>query len=210
MSAPTKLIGGFFLRLLLLYAGLMLLWPVAGPQYARFFHGFGNTLFSEFGDRGRVHFGVNPEQGETDQDTHVQLTNRRTGVTGGIYYISRHGYATTAITLALILATPTAWRRRGLATFWGLLLIHGFIALRLWVGLLAVFSGTHPLAIRQSSEFGRTILELAQRILITSPEATYVAPVFIWIVVCLRRRDINAWRAILPAETSPQKHAKRD
>lgn len=210
MTAPTKLIGGFFLRLLLIYAGVMLLWPIVGSQYAAFFHGFGNALFSEFGDGGRVTFGANPEQGDSDRDTHVRLGNRKSGATGGIYYISRHGYAAIALTIAFILATPISRRRRAIGAIWGLLLIHGFIALRLWIGLMALFSGSHPLAIYRWGRFGQAAIAVGQRILIESPEATYVVPLFIWIAVCLRRSDLKAWRSLLIGKSTPSARESDD
>ncbi len=201
MAAPTKLIGGFFLRLLLIYAGLMLCWPVVGAGYAAFFRGFGDTLFSRFGEYGRVDFQINPKQGGSDLDTRVRLTNRRNGASGGIFYPSRHGYAATALTLAFILSTPIGWRRRAVAAVWGLLLVHGFIALRLWIGLLDVFSGPTELATREYGPFARAAIDLTLRIFTVSPEATYVVPLFIWIVVCLRAHDFTTWRNMLAGES---------
>ena len=61
-------------------------------------------------------------------------------------------------------------------------------------GLLDLFSRPGvPMAMYSFSPFWKDALQLAVLISTASPELTFVVPVFIWIVVTLRRGDLERW-----------------
>jgi len=133
---PLKRLAGFFARLLLLYGVFIVAWPVVRPGYVMFFRAGGNFLLGSFGSMGQVRFKPNPGD-DPDYDTQVVLTNlanraRRTTESDSRFL----GYMPVAALVALILATPITWRRRGLALLWGLPLVHGFVVLRVALLLL--------------------------------------------------------------------------
>ena len=110
---------------------------------------------------------------------------------GSIGYLrtsSRYiGYSPTAIVITLILCTPIAWSRRGRAAIWGLLLVHGFIALRVSLTLAATgFGADKGYALFHPGPFLRGALSRAELVLSDDPTVSFVVPVFIWFLVTLR------------------------
>lgn len=184
---------GFFLRLILIYGLLIVPWPGLNPGYLAAFRAGGNLLFGSFGPSGTVRF-VDESPLQDSWSTKLTFKNRLSGRGGGVFYKTRHGYLATALVLALILATPVSLRRKGWAILWGLFLANAFVALRIFLGLLALFSSPgDPMAMFSFSPFWKDALQLAVRTLIVPPELTFVAPVFIWIVVTLRKGDLERW-----------------
>ena len=185
---------GFFLRLILIYGLLIVPWPGLNPGYLTFFRAGGNLLFGSFGPSATVRF-VDESPPQDSWSTKLTFENRLNGRGGGIYYEARQGYLATALVSALILATPVSRRRKGWAILWGLLLANAFVALRIHLGLLDLFSRPgDPMAMFSFSPFWKDALQLSVLISTASPELTFVVPVFIWIVVTLRRGDLERWR----------------
>ena len=184
----ARRIGGFFLRLLVIFVVLIVLWPGLKKAYGSFFQAGGNVLFTRFGSEGRVHFGpLTPVA--PDGDTEVTLRNRRTQADSTYVVDSRTlGYKPTVFMLALILATPIPWPRRLWAVLWGFLLINVYVALRVGVFLLTVFSGNDNLALFSPGPTARSVLDYLYWILVGS-FAGLLLPLPIWVVVSFRRRD---------------------
>ena len=196
---PARVLGGFFLRFLVVFVLLMAPWPGVSEAYAAFFRAGGNFLFSKFGSDGRVRFLplANPDEG---RDTEVVLVNRRAGgemrVVGG----SRlQGYKPTAFVLALILATPVPWSRRWRAVVWGLVLVNAYVGLRVFAFLLAAFSGDSTVALFSPGPVCRAILDFFVWVLVVSFAGWLIVPLPIWALVTFRRSD---WPTILRAPTS--------
>ena len=116
----------------------------------------------------------------------------------------RQGFAPTALFLALSIATPIRWRRKRTALLVGLLLVQSFVALRLWIALMAGFAQTSyqgNFLLDVSEGFAR-LLRRADQIVAGDLHLTYVAPIAIWAAVMLGRKGgLADLREALPAET---------
>ena len=194
----------WFFAALAIYTVLMAPWPGFERGYAYAFRAGGNAVFARFwfwGD-GVVRFkdltslkagdlapGTPAIRAVGTKDTLMELRSR--AAPGSIGYLrtsSRYiGYSPTVLVIALILATPIPWSRRLRAATWGLLLVHGFIALRVSLTLAANgFGADKGYALFHPGPFLRGVLSRAELILSDDPTVTFMVPVFIWFLVAFR------------------------
>ena len=111
------------------------------------------------------------------------------------------GYAPTTLLVALILATPLPWRRRLTALFWGLVLIHAWIAFSVLLLVVHGYSGGNVIAIYDVSPSTHKALAFMREVLVKAPVIKYTVPAVIWMLVSFRRSD---WAKMLGAtETGP-------
>jgi len=183
----------FFVTLCVMYA-LWLAWcPWLGAIYRNAFSTLGVGVVGNVGESGRVRFTV-PEKIGHDSDVLLILENsRHPGLQGRLPISSRTlGYLPTGFALALIVATPTPWLRRLWALFWGLILISLFVGLNLWLQVADKFTGlaSDPFFVYHPAPFWHEILTIMLKVLSKSPVTTYIAPVFIWLIVSFRREDV--------------------
>ena len=178
----------------LLYLGLLLApWPGRMAAYSTVFQAEGNLLCKPFGKQCRLRF-IPPPPGAPAQACQAEFTNRKVNASGTLpLNTHQHGYAPTAVVVALVLATPIPWRRRWRALLWGVLAVQGFVALRVSLLLLEWISGDNPIACLTLSPFWAQVLNQALAVLVKAPPSVYVVPLFIWIVVTLRRADFERW-----------------
>jgi len=195
MRRASLVVTLFFGKLILLYALFLIPWPGVRDAYAAGFRAGGNFLFRTFGDSGRVYFEPMAIAGKgfDAYDTNVVIQNLGKGIRGAIPGINSRlmGYLPTAFAASLILATPIPWRRRWIALCLGAALMSGFAAFELWLRLLETFSNPAEFSLYEWPAWGRTLLAAALAIVGKSPVTAYIAPVFVWIVVALRRDDIR-------------------
>lgn len=190
----TRPIVGFFLRFLLFFLALMILWSGVGATYGRAFRAMGNLLFARFGTDGLVRF-QRSEGSNTEDDLEVMLMNRGNGAESTFAGSSRlQGYKPTAFLLALILATPVSWKRRGRAVLWGTVWINVYVSLKTAVFLLARFSDENALALYAPGPLARGLLGYLEWLFVISFAAWLIVPLPIWALVTLRRDD---WPSIL-------------
>ena len=131
---------GFVLRTALLYGAFLAVWPSIHGPYARTFRRAGNALLGQFSPTTQTRFRTNAER--PHQDVKVILIaeqHSRRRPTVGINS-QRIGYYPTAFLLALLLATPGLWPRRLWKIPAGLVVIHAFILLRVYLMLLHSFT----------------------------------------------------------------------
>jgi hypothetical protein len=220
-----KSIAGFVLRLVLLGALLLIPWPGLQDAYGRLFCSTANVVFGSFGSHGVVRFKATPPPAKSadepaessaflaafreaaarslESDIAAGLSNRRTKSTGITppLHSRRMGYIPTALVVMLVLATPTPWHRRAWAMLWGLLLVHAFVGLKIYLMLLNEFSAyDRPIALYTFSQGWKAVLRDATLVITFAPWASYTIPVLIWIIATFRRRDLEAFRTV--AETS--------
>jgi hypothetical protein len=229
---PPRSLGRFFLLSLAIFLALAALRVPLDRAYACLFRGAGNVLFTGFWfwPDGKVRFvdlhapdqisqinelipgelpaGYRPLRPEGVKDTLMVLMNRRApGSIGQLRTSSRSAYWPTAMLIALVLATPLSWSRRGWALLWGLLLTHVFVALRLTLTLAAggfavpdkAYALFHPGA------FWQRVLTGGQNVLSDNPTVSFVVPVFIWFLVALpgvTRRETGVKKARTSEGTS--------
>ncbi len=180
----SRPILGFAVRFLLVYGVLMGLWPVVRGAYRELFRTGGDSFF---GSLCSVRF-----EPEGTDDTKIFVKSRGSSKETWMKVSTRHvGYISTAAAIGLIVANPIPWSRRARALLWGLILVHGFIALRL--GILIVYvmslSGRDSLALPATLwnlSVDRGVLSIS-----TGQAFSYIGPVVIWLLVSLRREDLD-------------------
>ena len=129
---------GFILRFAFIFGILIAPWPGWNDFYGDYFRAAGQAALN-FGETKRVVV-LTRSEGEpvhSNIDTQVRMGNRDLldangkGLFETTGLDSRSiGWLPTVLTMALILATPIPWRRRGLALLGGLILVQGFILFR--------------------------------------------------------------------------------
>jgi len=217
----------WFPILLALFCALLIVIPWPGLQrgYAHVFRAFGNVVFARFWiwPDGSVRFldlrsenllsdlnaatplnlpaGFRPLPATKVLDTLMVLKNRRTPGRFGLVRTSARslGYWTTALFLALALAWPMSWKRRGWALLWGLFLIHLFIAFRLTITLVETgFGADKPYALFDLSPFWLGVLSRTKEVAVHNPTVSFLVAGFVWLVVALP----DVIRVLFP-ETGP-------
>lgn len=187
---------GFLVKFLLAFVALMVLWRGVGTGYAEAFRTAGNLLFARFGSDGLVDF-QRVQQPTSEDDLRILLMNRRNNAQYTYAGSSRlQGYKPTAFLLALILATPVSWKRRGRAVLWGLLWVNLYIAFKTWVFILARYCGSNELALYAPGALARALLDYLEWLTVISFAAWLIIPLPIWALVTFRRDD---WPSILQA-----------
>lgn len=186
---PARVVAVFFLRLAVLYALLMVPWPGLRGAYGVYFRACADLAYRSIGSDGIVRFlPLSPPT--EDGDTKMKLGNRKTRAVRRIGIDSRRiGYTPTAFLIALILATPVVWTRRGKALVGGLILIHVYMILVLGVLLLKWFSADHPVALLEFTPFWRQLLLNAVEVIVFSPFTWVAVPTAVWILVTFTRDD---------------------
>jgi hypothetical protein len=187
-----------FLCLFLLAFGLLMApWPRLGRAYRKFYIAGASFLYGSIRPTGTVTFEPLPG---SEYDMNVTLYNRaRTAPDGGIARIqTRHssrqaGYLYAAFLAALILATPIPPRRKAWALFLGIILIHVLIVLQLAIRILHAFHN-RPLSMFVMSTFSKRVLSISHQAFAVNVTFGFVVCVFIWILVCFRRKD---WTMII-------------
>src|ERR1700690_2560172 len=130
-----NLILGFLIRFVLVFGLLILPWPEWNELYGQGFRAVGNAVFARDGEKRILYFEAHRQtKGFSTIDTRITIGNRDLVDSTGKGLAARLGLDTrsvgwipTALTIALIMATPVPWRRRAWAMLWGLILIEGFI-----------------------------------------------------------------------------------
>jgi len=148
------------------------------------------VLFQTVGGDGRVYVEAIPDSGR-GQDTRLTLENAKKPGPKATMEINGRvmGYQPTCFLLALGLATPVPWRRRGAGLMVGMVLVSAFVAFTVYLQLLSVFSADHALGIYSLPEWFRTFLGVLRKVLVVAPAAAYIVPASIWMGVFLRRGE---------------------
>jgi len=191
----------FAILFAVVYAGLAFPWPGWQAAYSSLYRRAANALFDPFGVRvqnqagkevrlGRVEFRPATKPDRTS-DTEIWTRLRHSPDVGWALH-SPHltGYVPTAEFVALALATPIVWRRRLVGLVIGLVIIHAFIYLRLWIGLMYYFAtpGT-PWQMYAFSENAFKVLKTCNEIINVAPVTSFVLPALVWLVLLFRPAD---------------------
>lgn len=131
-------------------------------------------------------------------DTLLVVMNRKVRSPFGLLRVSSQlvGYTPTIVILALLLATPlTTWKRRGWALLAGMVLVHGYIAVRLSLFVLArCFAADKPYALFEPGTFLSGLIERAQTMIHEHPDRSWTIPVLIWFLVAALMGVFTAFR----------------
>ncbi len=221
MLEPKAVIR-FSLIAVVVYGALTWTFPSFERAYASYFRTVGNAAFSQFWfwSHARVDFvdlqsetllrkvnaklpaklplGFKLPAASGVTDTLMILKNSRTPAFPGFLRTSSRiiGYTPMAVLIALIAATPVAIKRRFWLMFWGMLVIHGAIVIRLTVLLLdAGFADpTKKYAIWHPGPFMTDVVNRARVVLADNPTFAYVVAVFVWIFVLFCVQAWYDWR----------------
>ena len=198
-SANRDLIR-FLWRFALIFGLLILPWPGWDELYAQYFRTLGEVAFSRDGNQRLVRFEANPSPAD-----HATLTTRLTlgnrelmgedgKGRGEIVDLDTRslGWVPTAMTTALILATPIRWSRRGWALLWGLLVVQGFILFSLQTWIWNQEPGLSLLAL---PPWLKQVVDDLQYTLVTQLGASFSVPVLVWLLVTFRREDWERFKA---------------
>lgn len=196
MGTAAQSVLGFLGRFILVYALLTGLWFSVDAHYAQGFRTLGNLILGHWGSQGIVHFlPLEPEVKTEHKDTALLLTTQanlaqeRVNLSWVLVSSRDSAYIPTILLIALILAAPISGLRKQLALVHGLIVLHGFIVLRLWVAIAYAFTHNQDLAVLQFTSLGQTLLDIAAQILTEYIGILYIVPVLIWLLVTLRQRD---------------------
>lgn len=190
LARSPAVIAIFFLKVAIIY-GILVVPQLRGADvYGGVFRAAANVFFGTVGGTGRATFERNPVA-HMVQDTTITVQNLRKGVRGQ-FEINTYlmGYLATSFVIALILSSPVPWKRRLVALGAGLALISVFVGLRLYLKLADVLSDENPLAVYSFSPLTKKTVVTLGKVLGISPVTTYIAPIFIWILVTFRREDV--------------------
>ncbi len=204
---PWRRLSRFFLLLLFWYAAFQTLWHVGGAKrwYSAAFRSVGTQAFvglSKVGGKWMV--ALLPAERPSDRlDTDLTLANSRTrAVARQPISTDLMAYTPLTITLTLILATPIGWRRRAWASVLGWLLATAWTAGGLVLLVVRAY-GTPGTEITMY-EWGPAALSVLGFLAETATVSTitpYVVPLFIWVLVTLRRGDLQRF---LDGEDEPR------
>lgn len=197
---PVKRIVLFFVVAIVVYAALVVPRTPFVDAYRYAFRVAGDVLFQSVGDGGSVRFVPFDDKTQHDKDTTLRLTNRKRNISGSAEIRAVFtGYRPTAFLIALVLATPIPWRRRGWSLVWGLLLVSVFVAFRVWLRVVDFMSNGDVIAVYQLGATAKGLLRVLVNIFALAPAPGYIVPGLIWILVCFRKGD---WER-LTASTDP-------
>ena len=201
----------FVVTFCVLYALLAIPWPGVQERYSSAYRRAGNALFDRFGKHvlnesgksvklGWVEFRESPTMNRTS-DTVIWHRLRRSKDVGVVEHSPRlTGFLPAVEFIALALATPIAWRRRVFGLLLGLVLVHGFILLRLWMAIRFTF--TEPDTYWQMYEAGGVswaILRVCHEAINVAPVASFAVPALLWLMLLFRPADwTDALGALIP------------
>jgi hypothetical protein len=187
---------GFLLRFAVIFGILILPWPGWNRAYAQYFQSLGQMVFNSTSETPRrVLFG--PASGKIPgMDTRLRLENLALADSTGKGPVKQTeidtrsiGWVPTALTLALILATPIPWKRRLAACAGGLVLIHLFLffTLQAWI-----WNNSVELSLLTLSAFWQRVVGELDYELMDQLGVSFTIPLVIWIIVTFRRQDARA------------------
>jgi hypothetical protein len=193
LPAPT---WGFLLRFVVIFGLLIVPWPGWNQTYSHYFQIFGQSLFNSSSAMPRmIVFQPSPEK-DSVRDTRVTLENATLADSNGNGPVRRTeldsrsiGWVPTALTMALVLATPIPWTRRLLALAGGLVLIHLFLifTLQCWI-----WDNSADMSLLTLSNLGQRVIDEVNYALMNQLGASFSIPIVIWILVTFRRQDVHA------------------
>ena len=197
MLLRRREIVGFLCRFVCVYALLLAPWPGGDELYGAYFRAMGEMVFARESGNRIVLFEFHPVQhGFTTLNTRMTMGNRALvdstgkGPAAMVELDTRSiGWVPTALTIALILASPIPWRRRALALLAGLILVHAFILLTIqaWI-----WNHAPDLSLATTTPFWSVVTDGLEYTLLTQLGASFSVPVLIWILVTFQRPDHEA------------------
>ena len=189
---PPKSMAGFVGRVLLYYGLLTWVpWPGVREAYSALYRQGANLLFRRFSDEVMISFRSLTDDKDPAKDIELATRRRGTDAERTTPIDSRlSGFLPTAMVVALTLATPIPWSRRGNALLWGLVWVNAFIAAREVSTLLYTLTHPPPFHADLNPMWGEIAYRVYE-IVGQAPATSFIVPVLIWILVTFRRGDLS-------------------
>ena len=208
----SNLIRRFLISFLLVFGVLIIPWNGWDEYYAENFRAAGNAIFGSGSGNIELEFKSHQEtRGGSTLDSRIVIGNRSQIDADGNYpvrYLELDtrslGWIPTALTIALILATPISWPRRARSLLGGLILVHAFILFSIAIYIWNESTGIFPAA---PSATWKPLTEALQYTLITQIGASFSVPVLIWILVVFRSNDYAVIKDLLQGTRAPVRRA---
>jgi hypothetical protein len=185
-----KSIALFFCRFVLLYLVLVIPWPGWERIYGNGFRAVGRILFASKSGLRELTFGP-LGQAPHPWYTRIVIVNRNMIHADGSGPVRNFdldalafGWKPAALLLALVVATPISWRRRGWALLWGLLAIHAIILLFLG---FSIWNESTEVSLVVLSPFWKQTADAIKDFVLS--QYSVVMPLVAWILVTFRMED---------------------
>ena len=189
----------FLVRLALAYVLLLLPWPGLSEACGLYFRTVGQTVLARESEQYSLTFEAPKKNSPRPQDSLIAIVNLDlmapdgSGPVRHLNFDTRDlGWKPLALLIALILASPLAWRRRLRALLLGALCSHGFMLLTLGV---ATWNEAMEIGLVTLTPFWKAVAVACKELL--TRQITLVVPVLIWILVTFRREDFTGKRGLL-------------
>lgn len=190
---------GFLIRFLLLYTLLMIPWPGVREAYRSVFIGGARSFVTLCSSGDPV--SIEPIDKERHPEDTMLVIEDQTGASALLRINSGEvAYFPTALAITLILSTPSSWIQKGRGLLAGLLLINGFIVVRL--ALMVWY--THSYLVVQvaarltpspptwwTKTFQNSTFAAGIQFIGVGHGLACIVAVLIWILVMLRHLDLN-------------------
>ena len=186
----------FLLRFLVIFGLLIVPWPGLNQAYSQYFQSLGQMVFNPAGETKRMVV-FSPASGKIPgMDTRLALENAGLADASGRGPVRSTeidarsiGWVPTALTMALVLATPIPWTRRLLALAGGVVLIHLFIffTLQAWI-----WNYSPDVSLLTLSQWQQRVVGELNYALMNQLGISFTVPVVIWTLVTFRRQDQDA------------------
>lgn len=189
---PLRAIGRFFVLTVVIYVLLIVRWPGVREAYRAAYCATGETFLGRFGSDGVVRF--EPRTDDQINDVDLVLGKRTAQGIGEVpaeMSSGRVGYAPLAALVALVLATPVPWARRGRALLWGFILVNLFVMLRTALRILFLFSTPSPIRLYEPGPFLSKVLSCSYEFFFLAPACSFFVPAVVWVVVTVRSGDFD-------------------
>ena len=189
MDLTARRIAWSLATVFLVYAVAMSPFPGVGRLYTPWFRAICSTFDGPVGANGLVHLLPPGDDSLRDVEFALRKRDSLSGVKKSIS--SRYsGYVPTVIVIALVLATPVAWKRRRWALFWGLLLSQVFVWFRVGLSVYGLFVTRDAIRLVSPGPFLTETVRFVMRLVASSSVFSIVAALLIWILVTFRREDL--------------------
>ena len=198
-----KPVGRFVILFIIIYGLFLLTSPMTEKWFANYYIHFGRSLFYSFVDKGAVGFVELKETKQPKFSIEIRLANREVmnkamdankpyqdvRLEASSWY---SGFLPMILLVSLIAATPfIGWKRKLLALFFGLLLVHVLIWVQLYIQILYEFDRNEFLQVMSFSSFEQKAMDILHYLFVESMGLKFVIPVFIWILVTFRKGDLE-------------------
>ena len=188
-------IVAFLCGFVLVYGLLIVAWPGFNEAYAAYLRELGRLAFVRNDSQRILRFDPAKQPARKNLTTRIIIGNRQQidgegNFPATVLQVDTRliGSMPTALVVALITATPIAWKRRAWALLWGVLCIHAYIlfCLGIWI-----WNQSTNASLVTLTPFWKAVAEGLEYTLIVQQGASFAVPVLIWLLVTFRREDIR-------------------